>query len=173
MRNFTLKRTRSRVHPARNYPIYALLGVLACTLVALTVVCVLKTNADRALQGCRDELAANIQINLNETLRALDRMDLPGTNVAEDVLPTMEQHLYAAGELNDVMIAAYGAQSALSAEDFSNVEAALDEVNRMILTGQSTSAAKAELTARMTEMEVAMTTCFGDTDQLKPRTALK
>ena len=100
-------------------------------------------------------------------------MDLPGTNVAEDVLPTMEQHLYAAGELNDVMIAAYGAQSALSAEDFSNVEAALDEVNRMILTGQSTSAAKAELTARMTEMEVAMTTCFGDTDQLKPRTALK
>ena len=173
MKTLRLKRGRNPVHRTRRYPLYALLIALVAVSVALIIVSVAKKNITTAYERGREQIALSIQTNINEALRAFDRIALPGADVEGDILPSMRTHLYAAKALNDTMVDTYGAGSAIFENElFTQIENAIDQVEKSIVAGQSTQAARETLASHMTRMETAMAERLQGSEVFRSRTAL-
>lgn len=174
MKTLRLRRARNPVHCTRRYPVYAAIAVGVALVVALIAVSVAKKNITNAYEKGRVQLAQSIQTNINEALRAFDRITLPNADVQGDILPTMRTHLYAARTLNEAMVDTYGITSGVvDAEVFTQIETAIDEVERSIDSGLSIQTARDTLSRYITSMETALIERFEGSDQLRSRTALK
>lgn len=174
MKTLRLKRGRNLVHHTRRYPMYALLIALLGVTIALTIVSVAKKNITQAYDRGREQIAMSIQTNLNEALRAFDRITLPGADIRGDILPSMRTHLYAAQALNEAMVDTYGPDSSvIENEVFTQIENAISEVEKSIVAGQSILSAREVLASQMTRMETAMAEKFEGREEFRSRTALK
>lgn len=174
MKAFKIKRSRSPVHKSRHYPLYAAIAVGLVLAVALTVTIIAKNRAQAQLDLGRQQLASQIQSNLNGAFRACEQMTLPGANVEGSLLPTMKQHMYAADEINRVMIDVYGRESSMIDGDiFSQIELAFTQIERSITEGQSITSAHQTLTSYMTQLETDLNARFAGTELLMSRGSLK
>ncbi|MEA4898925.1 hypothetical protein ACH6CV_16040 [Bacillota bacterium Meth-B3] len=171
---FKLKKTRSRVHPTQRYPRYAAIALLVALTGALIVVGVLKGRAQGRLAFGRQQLATQIQSNLGQATRTFEKMSLPGANVQGDILPAMKLHLFAAGELNKVMVETYGPQSSMIDQDiFGQIDLAIAQIARNIAEGTSPRLAQDTLSSYMTQMETDLNARFAGSDLLMSRGSLK
>lgn len=171
---FKLKKTRSRVHHTQRYPQYAAVALLVLLAGALIVVSVLRGRAQGQLALGRQQLATQIQSNLGQATRAFERMSLPGADVQGDILPEMKLRLFAAGELNEVMIETYGPQSSMIDQDiFGQIDLAIAQITRNIAEGTSPRLAQDTLSSYMAQMEADLNARFAGSELLMSRGSLK
>ena len=123
-------------------------------------------NALRRLDKTREALTASIQYD------SMARKN--NTAIAEDILPGMQQHMYAARTLNTLLTESFGEKYAvLTPELYSSFEEAVAAYEKQISMGQSTADAAERMTRCMTGIETALNDRFGKDGLLSPRTALK
>ena len=154
---------------------YALLA-LAVLVLFFAVFGMCSRAAERArLARTRDLLAAAIQDDMNQVLSCYDTMSRKSnTAILENVLPAMQQHMYTASILNDVLVESFGEKySVLSADLYQNFEAVVTEYAKRIAQGQSTADAAQSMSVCMTDLENTLRMRFGEDGLLMPRTALK
>lgn len=153
------------------------------TIIQLTVAALLifaavfglagRSSAHKQLQETRDALSASIQDNMNQVLNQYDSMARKNnTTIAEDVLPSMQQHMYAARTLNSLLTEAFGEKySVLSSELYASFEEAVAAYEKQISMGQSTADAAEQMTRCMNGIETALNDRFGKEGLLAPVTA--
>ncbi len=174
MKFFKLKKSRNRVHHTRRYPIYAGIAVVAALVLALAVVSILKSRTDGTLAANRRHLASQIQVNLSQAASACEKSSLPGANLPGDILPAMRLYLYAASELDDVMMDSFGADSSMIDETiFSQIDLSITQIERAIQEGKSTAAMLETLRAYMGQLEQDLEKRFAGTELLMSRGSLK
>ncbi|MDD7413559.1 MAG: hypothetical protein SOT76_04555 [Eubacteriales bacterium] len=148
----------------------------ACVLLFVAIFALVsRGNALRRLDKTREALTASIQDNMNQVLNQYDSMARKNnTAIAEDILPGMQQHMYAARTLNTLLTESFGEKYAvLTPELYSSFEEAVAAYEKQISMGQSTADAAERMTRCMTGIETALNDRFGKDGLLSPRTALK
>ena len=174
MKIFSGKRTRNHVNKRQRYPMYAALTLIACLVIALTVVAVINHRTAERLSYGQQQLASQIQSNITQTIRTFEKMDLPGANVPGELLPAMELYLYAAEELNDVMIEVYGLkQSMFDEETFHQIELAINGVSGNIDRGEPYEASKGILKELIARVETDLNERFAGTGLLMSYSGMK
>lgn len=166
--------------PKRNYAVSPKKTGLALQLAAAALLILVavfglvgRSNAQRRLEKTRDALAASIQDNMNQVLNQYDGMARKNnTAIAEDVLPGMQQHMYTARTLNDLLTHSFGEKySVLSSELYTSFEEAVAAYAKQISMGQSTSEAAEQMNRCMSGIETALNDRFGKEGLLAPVTA--
>ena len=172
-----LKRRTKRsyaVSPKKTRLYLQIAAVCALLLVAVFGL-VGRSNAMKRLDRTREALTASIQDNMNQVLNQYDGMARKNnTAIAEDVLPGMQQHMYAARTLNALLTESFGEKySVFSPELYSSFEEAVAAYEKQISMGQSTTDAAEQMNRCMSGIETALNDRFGTDGLLAPRTALK
>lgn len=174
MKVFKLRRARSHVHRSRRYPMYVSIAALLVLGILLTIVSISKNRVQQKLTLGQHQLAAQIQSNLNSAIQKSEKMSLPGANISDDILPTMQLHMFAADELNEVMIGTYGQESSMINGDiYTQIELAFTQLERNITEGKSTSSTQETLVTYMAQMESDLNARFAGSELLMSRGSLK
>lgn len=168
------RKVRNSVHRSRRMPMYILAGVALALAIALVIVALLGARARGRLGAGQQSLATQIQSNLSGAVQACEQMSLPSANLEGDLLPSMRRRLFAAKELNEVMIDSYGQDSSMiNVEIFDQIELALTQIERRLAEGQSTSSEQSTLSAYMAQLEADLSARFAGTELLISRGSLK
>ena len=129
---------------------------------------------NRKLLTVENIIAFADEVNLDDVREPIARQIAYNTAIAEDILPGMQQHMYAARTLNTLLTESFGEKYAvLTPELYSSFEEAVAAYEKQISMGQSTADAAERMTRCMTGIETALNDRFGKDGLLSPRTALK
>lgn len=170
----SFKRTKKRNFrsPRMKYLSLSAAGAFAL-LVILVLVGFSGRNNLRALLGeTQDILASSIQSDLNDALDSYEGIDRKSANLADDILPTMRRHMYAAHEMNKILVETFGEEySMLDAAQYESFEAIMKRFDQLIAAGQSTDPAKETLAACMNDLRSSIAGRFTAEGNLLPKTA--
>ena len=173
MRFFRLKRPRATAHRSTLYPVYAVVAVFAALAIALSVVSILLTQRAKRLEAGYNLMAGHIQTDLNMALRTFDQASLPSVDLAGDVVPGMRQYLYAASSFNEVLVSQYGQNASFVDENlYRQINLALDDIEKLVVKGQSTDNALSQLSQYMATLKTTMEEKFSFNNLLLPQLAM-
>ncbi len=170
----SFKRTRRRnyKHPGEKYMLLGLAGMFALMLIIMLSASSGRSRLEAQLGETREIMAASIQSDMNEVLRAAENIDRKNADLAGDVLPAMRLYMYAANEMNDALVETFGEKySMIDPEQYESFESIMDEFDQLLAAGQSTEPAKEKMTACMDGFRIALYNRFTADGSLLPKTA--
>lgn len=172
MRFFTLKKSRNRVHHTQRYPLYAALIALAVALVVLTVMIVQKTRLEEQLRRNRLELADQAQTEVSIAMNAYNRIHLSGADLEGNLIPAMDEHLYAADRLSTILALSHGEQyGVMDHQLYLQIDQVLSEVTKHLTGGTSTTTTLEQLGTLIDKLQSEMEARYGETTLL-PQTSI-
>ena len=170
----SFKRTKKRNFrsPVIKYLSLSAAGVFALLLILVLVGFSGRNSLRAQLSETQDILAAAIQSDLSDALDSYEGIDRKSANLADDILPTMRRHMYAAHEMNKILVETFGEEySMLDTAQYESFEAIMKRFDQLIAAGQSTDPAKETLTACMNDLRSSMAGRFTAEGNLLPKTA--
>ena len=170
----SFKRTKRRnyKHPGEKYLILGVAGMFALMLIMMLSASSGRNRLEAQLDETREIMAASIQSDMNEVLRASENIDRKNADLAGEVLPTMRLYMYAANEMNDALIETFGDEySMIDPELYASFESIMGEFDQLLAAGQSTDSAKEKMTACMAGFRTDLTHRFTADGSLLPKTA--
>jgi hypothetical protein len=174
MRFFRLKRPRAKAHRSNLYPVYAAIALFAVLAIALGVVSGLMVSRAKRLETGYNALINHIQTDLNMALRKFDDASLPKADLAGDIVPEMRMYLYSADSFNDVLTQQYGGDaSVLDDALYQQITLALNDIERLVRTGQSTDEALLQLGQYMATLQTTLSDKFSFNNLLLPQNAAR
>ena len=118
-------------------------------------------------------LFRSIQTDLNMALRTFDQASLPSVDLAGEVVPGMRQYLYAANSFNEVLVSQYGQSASIVDENlYRQINLALDDIEKLVVKGQSTDNALSQLGQYMATLKTTMEEKFSFNNLLLPQLAM-
>ena len=170
----SFKRTKKRTYqnPREKYIALSLACVFALMLVFTLVGFTGKNSLRAQLNETQDILAASIQSDLSDALNSYEGIDRKSADLAGDILPTMRTHMYAAYEMNRILVETFGEEySMLDAAQYESFEAVMNRFDQLLAAGQSTDPAKETLAACMNDLKNSLAGRFTAEGDLLPKTA--
>lgn len=144
-------------------------GVLigcAAVIVLLIMLCisvVMRTNIQNDYAQARSEVGEELYMQLYMLCQTFDQVTVPGQDVENVVLPTMEDYALAAQTLNDVMVNAFGQRySVLTQENQSALKKAFEAYDAAFRGGKSTADAQAAMQSCINTIRTLLQTRFND-----------
>ena len=172
----SFKRTKRRNYqqPGEKYALFGVAGMFVLLLVIMLVTASGKNRLENQLVEARESMAASIQSDMNRVLKAYGTIDHKSADLADEVLPTMKQHMYSANSMNDILKETFGDEYSMFDQDqYDAFLSIMDQFDQLLATGQSTSSAKANLVPCMESLKVTLANRFTADGGLLPRTAMK
>lgn len=170
----SFKRTKKRNYrnPREKYLAIGAASLFALLLILTLIGFVGRSGLQAQLDETQDILAASIQSDLSDALDCYAGIDRKSANLADDILPTMRRHFYAANEMNRVLVETFGEEySMLDPEQYESFEAIMARFDQLLAAGQSTDPARETLAVCMDDIRASLTGRFTAEGDLLPKTA--
>ncbi len=170
----SFKRTKKRNYqnPREKYIALSLAGAFTLLLILTLVGFSGRSRLQARLTETQDILAAAIQSDLNDALDSYAGIDRKSANLADDILPTMRRHMYAAHEMNRILVETFGEEySMLDTDRYESFEAIMKRFDQLIAAGQSPDPAKETLASCMNDLKNSLAGRFTAEGNLLPKTA--
>lgn len=154
MSSFRLRRPRATQNPAAKRKLM-LIGVMVAVLcVALVVTTVFLIRSSQRMAAGRAQIEDAILSDLLMILRTYERFSEPRADIGGQFLPEISKHLYSAYTQDMVLIDLHGTgASILSNELYSNVNAAIETIDREIKADRIVNAADNALTPYIAQIQ--------------------
>lgn len=172
MISFRRTRRRSYRHPGEKYLLLGTIGVFVLLLALMCGTIVSRNHLNARRIDEREMLAASIQSDMNEVIRAYETIGRKSANLADDILPTMKQHMYAAYRMNRLLTESFGEEYAMfDPEQYESFAAIMARFDQLLAAGQSTDPAAERLNECMDSLKATLANRFTADGSLLPRTA--
>jgi len=172
MVSFRRTKRRNYTHPGEKYMIFGVAAMFVVMLIIMLGASSGKNRLETQLNETREIMAASIQRDLTQALRTYENIGRKNADLADDLLPAMRLHMYAANEMNEALSETFGEEySMIAPEQYKTFETIMDEFDQLMAAGQSTDPAKEKLTACMSGLETALANRFTADGSLLPKTA--
>ncbi len=153
---FRLKRPRG-LRSVSQMRRMVLIGVVAALCIALTVTVVILVRNDREVDRGRTQLESGVTGDLAQILRVYTQFGEPRADLQKELLPEMNKYLYSAYAQNATLIELYGPSSSiLSNELYTQIDAAITQVDREVSAGSVIDSANNALTPYMVELQAIL-----------------
>lgn len=170
----SFKRTKKRNYrnPREAYLISAVAAAFAVCIILMLVGFLGRNTLRAQLSETQDMLASSIQSDISKALNSYEGIGRKSANLSGDILPTMRRHMYAAYEMNRILVETCGEEySMIDEAQYDSFESVMDQFDRLIAAGQSTDPAKESLTVCMDTLKASIANRFTAEGSLLPKTA--
>lgn len=156
------KPAKAKVNPKKAGVLIGCAAVILL-LVTLCISVVMRSNIQRDYTQARSEIGEELYMQLYMLCQTFDQVSVPGQDVENVVLPTMEDYALAAQTLNDVMTNAFGQRyTVLTQENLSSLEKAFEAYDAAFRGGKSTSDAQTAMQDCINTIRTLLQTRFND-----------
>ena len=172
MLSFRRTKRRNYMHPGEKYLFFGVAVMFALMMIIMLGAASGKNRLENQLGETREIMAAAIQRNMASTMRTYENINRKNVDLADDVLPAMRLHMYAANEMNEALTETYGDEySMINPDQYDAFEAVMDEFDQLMAAGHSTEPAKEKLLVLMNSFQTTLANRFTADGSLLPQTA--
>ena len=172
MVSFRRTKKRNYQHPGEKYFLYGIAGMFALLLILMISAFSGKGQLNHQLTETREMMAASIQNNMSKAISSYETIGRTTADLGDDILPEIQQHMYAAHSLNRILAESFGEEySMLSEEEYETFQSIMSEFQQLMTTGQSTAPAEERLAACMQGLQISLANRFTADGGLLPKTA--
>ncbi len=170
----SFKRTKRRNyrHPGEKYMAIGIAGMFGLLLVFMLTAFSAKSHLEHQLDETREMMAASIQSDMTIVLRNSENLSRKSTTLVSEALPAIRRHMYAANEMNDILVETFGEDySMIDQAQYESFESIINRYEQLLATGQSTAQTAEQLTECMEQFRIALSNRFTADGALLPKTA--
>ena len=132
-------------------------------LVMLCISVVMRSNIQSDYTQARNEIGEELYTQLYMLCQTFDQVNVPGQDLENVVIPTMEDYFLAAKTLDDVMSNAFGARyDVLTEENVAALGKAFDAYEAAFRGGKTTEEAQSAMQSCMDMLRTLLQTRFRD-----------
>lgn len=151
-----------RVNPKTAGVLIGCAAVIAL-LVLLCISVVMRSHIQSEYTRARNEIGEEMYTQLYMLCQTFDQVTVPGQDVQNVVIPTMEDYYLAAQTLNDALINAFGQQyTVLAQESISALDSAFEAYDSAFRGGKTTQEAQNAMQSCMDMVRSILETRFQD-----------
>ena len=138
-------------------------GAVILLLVTLCITVVMRSNIQTKYTQARNETGEELYTQLYMLCRTFEQVSVPGQDIENVVIPTMQDYYLAAQTVNDVIGNAFGQRySVLSQENISALDSAFDAYGAAFRGGKTTEEAQSAMQSCMDTIRTLLESRFRD-----------
>lgn len=139
------------------------LAVLLALLIALCITINMRSHIQSEYTNARNEIGEEIYTELYMLCQTFDQVTVPGQDVQNGVIPTMQEYYLAAQTLNTALTNAFGERYAvLTGEHIAALDGAFEAYDTAFRGGKSTDNAESAMRSGMDMVRGILETRFRD-----------
>lgn len=140
--------------------------VVAALILLIALLCItisMRAHIQDAYTSARNEVGEQLYTELYMLCQTFDQVTVPGQDVQNVVIPTMQEYYLAARTLNEALTNAFGERyEVLSVENLSSLDGAFEAYDTAFRTGKSTDDAQATMDSCMGMVRSVLDSRFRD-----------